>query len=60
MNSIVIAWILVGVVANNSRTAPPPSHLFPSKEVCEAVMRAENDVAPNSSLRCVQTSVLKP
>jgi len=54
----IIAWILVGVVATPGRSAPPPEHLFPSKEACEIVLRAATDVATQSSLRCVQATIL--
>lgn len=58
MNTI-IAWIIVGVVSTSGRTAPPTAERFPTKETCEVVLRATNDVATNSSLRCVQATVIK-
>jgi hypothetical protein len=55
----VTVWILVGYIHwSSGRAALPQSHLYPSKEACEAVLKVT--ARSYGRATCVQTEVLVP
>lgn len=58
MNTIVV-WIIVGVVSSHTSSTSPTAERFLTKDACETVRKATEDVARTSSLRCVQATVIK-
>lgn len=56
----ITVWLLTGYLHwSSGGTAAPTSHLYPTKDACEIVLRANTDLATHSKLRCVETQVIK-
>ena len=58
MTSVTV-WLLVGYIHwSSGGAALPQSHLYPSKEACEAVLKVTT--GSHGRATCVQTEVLVP
>ena len=58
MTSVTV-WLLVGYMHwSSGGAALPQSHLYPSKEACETVLKAM--ATAHGRATCVQTEVLVP